>query len=159
MQTLDASSIIYAWDNYPETQFPGLWGWLASQVETAELTISSVALNEVIDKSPECGAWLKAIPVQVLSESVQSLRLAAQIQSMLGVMNGKYGSGVGSNDLRIISIAKIANAELLTNENRQPLLPKSLLKYQIPAVCDLKSVSVQHLSFLDYVRRSQQVFG
>ena len=32
MQVFDASSMIHAWDNYPEPQFPGLWSWLAFQL-------------------------------------------------------------------------------------------------------------------------------
>lgn len=33
MQVFDASSMIYAWDNYPEGQFPGLWKWVETGVE------------------------------------------------------------------------------------------------------------------------------
>jgi len=158
MQTLDASSIIYAWDNYPELQFPGLWRWLSLQIGSVQLTIPSVALEEVLAKSPSCGVWLKGVSISVLNESVRSLQLATQIQSSLGVKDGKYGNGVKSNDVRIIAIAKIANAELLTDERTQPGLPKSLLNYKIPAVCDLKSVGVAHLSFLEYIKRSKQIF-
>ena len=32
MQTFDASSMIYAWDNYPIEQFPPLWDWMGVQV-------------------------------------------------------------------------------------------------------------------------------
>jgi Domain of unknown function (DUF4411) len=159
MPTLDASSIMYAWDNYPSEQFPGLWRWLAAQMELAQLTIPSVALDEVLAKSPDCGAWLKAVPIQTLGESAKSLLCAAQIQAALGVKDGIYGNGVKSNDVRIIAIAKVANAELLTDERTQPGLPKKLLNYKIPAVCDLKSVGVVHLNFLEYIKRSKQVFA
>jgi predicted nucleic acid-binding protein len=159
MQTLDASSIIYAWDNYPDQQFPSLWRWLALQMEQVELTIPAVALAEVVAKSPICGAWLKAADVQVLQENIQSLQIAANIQTALGVVDGKYGDGVGDKDIRIIAVAKVHAAELLTNEKRQPGKPAKLLNYKIPAVCDLAIVSVLHLDFLDYIKRSGQVFS
>ena len=57
-----------------------------------------------------------------------------------------------------IAIAKIANAELLTDEKTQPGRPKNLLNYKIPAVCDLKIVGVAHVNFLEYIKRSKQVF-
>lgn len=158
MQTLDASSIIYAWDNYPNLQFPGLWRWLASQMAQGELTIPAVALAEVAAKSPSCGAWLKGTKIQVLEESIQSLKIAARIQTVLGVVDGKYGDGVGGKDIRIIAVAKVHAAELLTNEKLQPGKPAKLPNYKIPAVCDLSTVGVAHLDFLDYIKRSNQVF-
>lgn len=158
MQTLDASSIIYAWDNYPNLQFPGLWRWLAAEMAQVELTIPAVALAEVVAKSPACGAWLKAANIQALPENLQSLQIAANIQMALGVVDGKYGDGVGDKDVRIIAVAKNHAAELLTNEKLQPGRPAKLLNYKIPAVCDLASVSVVHLDFLDYIKQSKQVF-
>ena len=47
MQVFDASSIIYAWDNYPIQQFPGLWEWIATQIEAELVTMSSVAFELV----------------------------------------------------------------------------------------------------------------
>ena len=55
MQMLDASSIIYAWDNYPEPQFPPLWRWLAAQINQKALAIAQCALEEVKKKTPEFG--------------------------------------------------------------------------------------------------------
>jgi hypothetical protein len=59
MQVFDASSMIYAWDNYPISQFPPLWEWMASQIEAKELVMPSVAFDEVNHKTPDCGEWLK----------------------------------------------------------------------------------------------------
>ncbi|MGA7750011.1 MAG: DUF4411 family protein, partial [Gallionella sp.] len=59
MLVFDASSMIYAWDNYPIGQFPGLWEWMATQIEAKQLVMPSVAFEEVGHKAPECGAWLK----------------------------------------------------------------------------------------------------
>ena len=74
MRVLDASAILYAWDNYPLIQFPGLWQWLATQVSTHELAIPTVAIKEVGHKAPECAKWLKAagvlrLPMSVLIQS------------------------------------------------------------------------------------------
>ncbi len=66
MQVLDASSALYAWDNYPLEQFPPLWAWLARQIATGELTIPAVALDEVGHKSPDAAVWLKAQRISVL---------------------------------------------------------------------------------------------
>ena len=53
MRVLDASSIIYGWDNYPPVQFPKLWVWVAGRIEAGELAIPRVALDEVVHKAPE----------------------------------------------------------------------------------------------------------
>ena len=59
MQVFDASSMIYAWDNYPIRQFPGLWEWMATQIEEKRLVMPSVAFEEVANKTPDCGEWLE----------------------------------------------------------------------------------------------------
>jgi hypothetical protein len=51
MQVFDASSIIYAWDNYPIRQFPGLWEWMVKQIEDEKLAIPSIAFDEVEKKN------------------------------------------------------------------------------------------------------------
>ena len=58
MRVFDASSMIYAWDNYPMLQFPGLWEWMASQIETELLMMPRVAYEEVAHKTPDCQIWL-----------------------------------------------------------------------------------------------------
>ena len=67
MQVLDASSAIYAWDNYPIEQFPPLWKWLGVQVQGKSLTIPAVAFDEVAHIAPDCGEWLKEHDIQRLA--------------------------------------------------------------------------------------------
>ena len=159
MLVLDASSTLYAWDNYPPEQFPSLWIWLEQQVTTGELAIAAVALEEVGHKSPECAVWLKARKINVLSVTQVILMDALCIKGLLGIEGEAYGSGVGEKDLIIIATARAHDAEILTDEGRQPSLPKHGRSYKIPAVCALPEVKVRCLSFVEYFKRSQEVFG
>ena len=59
MRALDASAILYAWDNYPLALFPGLWQWLGAEVGAHALVIPVVALEEVGHRAPECAKWLR----------------------------------------------------------------------------------------------------
>ena len=58
MPVFDASSMMYAWDNYPESQFPPLWNWIESEINNNRLSMPSVAVDEVGHKAPDCKAWL-----------------------------------------------------------------------------------------------------
>lgn len=159
MQVFDSSSALHAWDNYPIEQFPPLWAWLAQCVALGELSISGVALEEVRHKSPECAAWLKTQQIRVLPMTQTILMDALRIKALLQIEEELYGSGVGENDLFIIATARAHDAELLTDEARQPDLPKQLRKYKIPTVCALPEVRVSCLNFVEYFRRSRAVFG
>jgi hypothetical protein len=69
LQVFDASSMIYAWDNYPVLQFPGLWEWMATQVEERQLVMANVAFEEVANKAPDCGEWLKDNDLELIEIS------------------------------------------------------------------------------------------
>ncbi|QBM29764.1 DUF4411 family protein [Hydrogenophaga pseudoflava] len=159
MRVLDASAIIYAWDNYPPAQFPGLWSWLANELKTLELAIPVVALEEVGHKLPECAQWLKNTEVLRLPISEAALMAAMAIKDAIGVVNDQYHpKGVDENDLFIIAVAKVHGAELITNEARQFGAQIDTRKYKIPAVCDMAAVGVTTMNFLEYIQKSQRVF-
>ncbi len=84
---------------------------------------------------------------------------ALRIKKLLGIQGELYGSGVGENDLLIVATARAQNTDLLTDEARQPSVPLDRRKYKIPAVCALPEVQVKTLSFVEYIKRSQVVFG
>ena len=67
MHVFDASSILYAWDNYPIEKFPPLWDWMAQQVTGRQFVISKIAFDEVKHKAPDCGKWLEVNNVQRLA--------------------------------------------------------------------------------------------
>jgi predicted nucleic acid-binding protein len=159
MRVLDASAIIYAWENYPQAQFPGLWSWLGNELTTHELAIPVVALEEVAHMSPECAAWLKNAEVLRLPISEAVVMTAMAIKNAIGVVNDQYHpKGVDENDLFIIAATKVHGAELITNEGLQFDDPKNPRKRRIPAVCDMPAVGVTTLNFLEYIQKSQKVF-
>lgn len=159
MHTLDASSILHAWDNYPFTQFPSLWDWLAGEIQAQRLSIPAVALEEVGHKSPDCATWLKNQSIRSLPMSNAVVQAAKQIKDDVGIQNDKYHpKGVDEKDILIIASARYHGTTLVTDEKRQFGKQNEPTKRKIPAVCDLPSVQVAHLNFLDYLRQSQQVF-
>lgn len=159
MQVFDASSMIYAWDNYPIRQFPGLWEWMATQVEERLLVMPSVAFEEVPHKTPDCGKWLKDNNLELIEISNAILQDALRIKHLLGIVGDQYRAGVGENDLLIIATARQHNAELVSDERKQTALPKELPNYKIPAVCGMAEVSVYCINFIEYIKRADVVFG
>ncbi|WP_374354460.1 DUF4411 family protein [Chitinimonas sp.] len=159
MQEFDASSMIYAWDNYPEAQFPGLWAWFGERINAGLIRMSAVAFDEVDHKVPECSAWLRDANLERLPVSEAILLEAFRIKGLLGIVEDRFGSGVGENDLLIIATAKIHGHELVTDEKFQAALPRQMANYKIPAVCGMPTVGVPWINFIGYLKRSEAVFG
>ena len=159
MKVFDASSMIHAWDNYPIRQFPGLWEWVATQVEERRLLMPSVAFEEVANKTPDCVEWLKGKDLERIEISNAVMQNTMYIKGLLGILGDNYhAKGVGENDLFIIATAKVRSVELVSDEGRQKDLPKELSKYKIPAVCNMTEVSVPCINFIEYLKRSDEVF-
>jgi hypothetical protein len=158
MQVFDASSMIYAWDNYPARQFPGLWEWMAAQISTKGLVMPRVAFEEVAHKTPECGEWLKGNDLELLEINNAILQEAMRIKGLLGIVGDSYhAKGVGENDIFIIASARIHRGELVSNEGRQKL-PDIPAKRKIPAVCAMHEVSVPCINFIEFIKKSDEVF-
>ena len=159
MQVFDASSMIYAWDNYPIRQFPGLWNWMEEQIEEKKLVLPKVAFNEVTNKTPDCGEWLEENNLEQREINNEILKDAMRMKGLLGIVADKYHpKGVGENDILIISTARAHNAELVSDEERQPTPPIEPAKRKIPAVCGMKEVNVPCFNFIEFIKRSNEVF-
>lgn len=160
MLVFDASSMIYAWDNYPEKQFPPLWKWMTAQVEQEVLVMPKVAFEEVEHKASDCAKWLKERNLVRLEITNSILQDANRIKGLIGVIDDNYGAdGVGENDLLIIATARAYGIELVSDERKQPLLPKKLSNCKIPAVCTMNTVNVSCTNFLDFIKNSKEIFG
>ncbi len=159
MQTFDASSMMYAWDNYPPGQFPGLWEWMGKQIELEEFVMSEVAFEEVDRKMPDCANWLKKRAIERLPVINDTFQNAMMIKDLLGIKNDQFhNDGVNEKDIFIIASAKEHDQELVSNENPQNNLPSNMKRYKIPAVCSLTQVAVTCHNFLDIIKRSGEVF-
>ena len=157
--TVDASSMIYAWDNYPIEQFPKLWEWLCEEIEKDHLSVSKVAYDEIKKHYEECAEWMDDCGVQKIEISNEILRFALHIRSILGIEGDDYHTkGVGENDILIIATAKVVQRTLISNEGLQFPPPQNLKKCKIPTVCALPNVGVTCIDFLQYIRNSRRVF-
>ncbi|MAT96874.1 MAG: DNA-binding protein [Anaerolineaceae bacterium] len=160
MWVFDASSIIYGWDNYPPTQFPPLWDWMAIQIEANHLVIPRVAFEEVDGKIPECGRWLREHNLQQLPVNNAVIAEAMHIKRLLGIVGDSYHpKGVGENDIFIIATAKVHQSPLVSNEGMQNNLPNQLSKCKIPRVCLFPEVQVRCLNFIAFIKESEAIFG
>jgi hypothetical protein len=159
MRAIDASSLIYAWDNYPLSHFPKLWEWLAGEIEGDDLYIPNAAFIEVGHKVPECAAWLVECECTVATETNEVLQAALSIKQALGIENDLYhADGVDESDVLIIATAKTKGQSLVSNESRQPLLPQNMKRWKIPAVCNLEAVGVTCRNFVEYFKASGKTF-
>ena len=96
MQAFDASSMIYASDNYPVRQFPGLWEWIAGQIAKKILVMSDVALEKVPKEAPECSQWLEENNIKVRDVNNAIIQDAMRIKGLLGIVGDSYHpKGVG----------------------------------------------------------------
>ena len=159
MQTFDASSIIYAWDNYPERQFPPLWDWVAAEIQLGFFSIPSIAFEQVGHKTPDCKEWLTAASINRLPMTNEILQEAMRIKTLLGIQEDRYSpKGVDENDLLIIATTSIEGLVLISNEAKQATLPRDLANMKIPAVCADARVDVECIDFITLIKQSEQVF-
>lgn len=160
MQAFDASSVIYGWHNYPISQFPGVWGWIETEIATGNLKISSVALTEVKKRQSDCADWLADKGIAELPLNQQILLDSVRIKGILGIVGDSYRpKGVGENDLLIIATARAHGTDLISDEKKQLTIPENPANMKIPAVCALPAVAVKCINFVEFLKGSGVKFG
>ena len=158
MRVIDASSMIWAWENYPAAQMVGFWAWFGSEVSAGRIVIPAVALAEVHHKAPDCGAWLVSKECTVIQVTNQIVQLANSTKMILGIANDSYSAkGVDENDLFIIATAQAMSVPLISDEGKQQLPPLNIKNSKIPAVCAISGVGVECMRFLEYFKASGQI--
>ena len=85
LQLFDASSMIYAWDNYPPGQFPPLWKWMSAQIGSGTFGMPQVAFEEVERRAPDCCNWLRDHKIHRVSTSNDIVQEAFRIKSLLQI--------------------------------------------------------------------------
>jgi hypothetical protein len=159
MQVFDASSSLYAWDNYPIEQFPKLWEWLGNLVKRQQIVFAAAAFNEIGHKSPECSEWLEANYAFKVSVDNAITKAALDIQTKLGILQDNYGNGVDENDIFVIATAKIKLFGVVSDEAIQSKAPTNIKNSKIPLVCSMNGIQVPCKNFITYLKISGVVFG
>lgn len=160
MLAFDTSSIVHAWDHYPQAHFPALWKWVESEVRRGHFAACEVVIDELDRRWPECLEWFKVVDMTVVPVTEETTRLAAQIKQLLEIVGDRYhAQGVGEVDLFVIASAHLNGQRLVSNEGRQTPIPSRKAKYKMPLVCGLSEVGVDCISFVQLIRESGLVFG
>lgn len=158
MYLFDASSMIYAWDNYPIDNFPPVWDWVKTEIKNNFFQVPQIAYEEINQKDPNCAGWLKKTGLNCIKMTNVNdiLERTIEIKNKLGINNDAYGGGVGENDILIIAIAKTHGLILVTEEKKQLILPTEKKNYKIPAVCAM--TKIECISFIDLIKKSNKKF-
>jgi len=133
MWAFDTASIIHAWDNYPIENFPKLWDWLKSEINSNKIGFPEVVKEEVLKNSTECSKLLKGCPNCFLKVTNAISQEALKYRDMLEIVEDRYGAGVSENDLIIISTARFHGCILVTDEKNSPIFLKrrKTIKFQL----------------------------
>jgi hypothetical protein len=158
MPVFDASSILLAWDTYPESQFPSFWKWICTEISGQGISMPEIAFTEVGHMAPDCAMWLTNCGLQPLPVTNDIVQEANNIKSLLGIANDDYlPTGVDENDLFIIATAKVYGLDLVSDEN-QPTAPVNLRRSKIPTVCRMNQVDVVCVKLNAHIRSSGMVY-
>ncbi len=134
--------------------FDQLWKNILAHAGNSHFSISKVAFDEVkntIDnKDTQQQKFIQILKKFVVIETdIDDFNFVKRAKQKLGIVEDKYGNGVGENDLLIIATAERTNATLVTNEGVQSSAPENKSNAKIPLVCKwmggVQNINLQEL--------------
>lgn len=148
--SLDASSLIEAYHNYPIDNFPSLWDELEQLIKSDRLKMPEVAFDEVKDK--ELKKWceekqLKSY-IRVTIDQIDQNKVQALTPKLVNPNTGESGG-----DPWVIALAQdIQDCIVVTQEkfSRNEDRPK------IPNVC--KDLGIECINLLELIKRENWIF-
>ncbi|EHU2433873.1 TPA: DUF4411 family protein [Acinetobacter baumannii] len=158
---LDASTLIDIWFRFPKELkvFNSLWEQIESLVISKSILVTRRNFEEVKHKSEEAYNFFNSLDIEVITPNQEILITTVAIQQELGITDAEIKNnlrdGVDEGDLICIATAKCKGMILVTEEKRQPVYPGNKgpnpSKYKIPKVCEMPSVNVKCINFLDFL--------
>jgi len=164
----DASTLIDIWEKYPKDLkiFDSVWELISELINDHMICVTYTNFEEVKHKSDDAYYFYKSLNVETIVPNQEILQRALTIQKTLGLsdadIKNKLRDGVDEGDIICIATAQHNNLILVTEEKKQPTYKgnagPSFAKYKIPKVCELISVDVECIRFLDYLQLLKETY-
>ena len=160
MVMFDTSSLIHAWNVYPQKQFPKFWEWLFHNIKNQDIIFSQIVKQEL--KTEELVEYIKEAKPKFITPNNEIIQTAKEIKKFLDLKDGEKGNGVGEEDIFIMATALVQKLNLVTNEaiqrekdarKRNYKIPRAFLEFQ-----GSKKDKCSTYDLLTYIKKSEQIF-
>ena len=149
---IDANILLTGWrkngsNSYCPDVFPTLWDRLLGHKK--QIILIKPMYDEICGQSDQddIAKWT--------SQNFSPLPVTDKVKSEYLKLTNTYetkesGSGANSNDMLLITYAKLTDNTVVTFENKQPNEPGEKSRYRIPLIC--KKEKVNCIDFIDMLR-------
>lgn len=150
--SIDTSSIVYAWNEYPRANFPPLWPKMERAIAEGLIVAPRDVLLELERVEPEAYEWAKR-------QDGFSLELNEAIQEATKAILSQYRELVKDKanrtkaDAFVIAVAQVHGCTVVTNE--KPTY--SLSRPHIPDVC--AKMKIRCIDLLGLIKEREWVIG
>ena len=152
--SIDTSGLTHGWrDRYPPDVFPAIWDNISDLIDNGELMASEEVLRELETGSDDLYDWARA-------HSRMFIPLSHDIQEAVTNILAAHPEWVPADRSRnmadpfVVALAIVRGCTVVSAETWSPSpYPE---RVRIPNVC--ASFGIQHIEFLDMMRRQGWVF-